>query len=67
MPALCHIADAFGGVAKIAEQAQLNPTTPNRALSRSGSPELSSLSAILGAMGLRIAIQPVGKPTATNT
>jgi len=65
MLALRHMADAFGGVPKIAEQAQLNPTTLYRTLSRSGNPELRSLSAILGAMGLRIAIQPSVKPTAT--
>jgi len=59
MVALRHMADAFGGVAKIAEQAQLNPTTLYRTLSRAGNPELKSLSAILGAMGMRIAIQPV--------
>jgi probable addiction module antidote protein len=60
MLALRHMADAFGGVPKIAERAQLNPTTLYRTLSRSGNPELRSLSAILGAMGLRIAIQPIG-------
>lgn len=63
MLALRHMADAFGGVPKIAEQAQLNPTTLYRTLSRSGNPELRSLSAILGAMGLRIAIQPFVKST----
>lgn len=60
MLALRHMADAFGGVPKIAERAQLNPTTLYRTLSHSGNPELRSLSAILGAMGLRIAIQPIG-------
>lgn len=65
MLALRHMADAFGGVARIAEQAQLNPTTLYRTLSRSGNPELKSLSAILAAMGLRIAILPVGKPAAS--
>lgn len=52
-------------MAKIAERAQLNPTTLYRTLSRSGNPELRSLSAILGKMGLRIAIQPSVKPAAT--
>lgn len=61
MLALRHLADAFGGVTQIAEKAQLNPTTLYRTLSRKGNPELRSLSAILGAMGLRVAIQPADK------
>lgn len=60
MLALRHLADAFGGVTQIAEKAQLNPTTLYRTLSRNGNPELKSLSAILGAMGLRVAILPDG-------
>lgn len=59
MLALRHMADAFGGAAKIAEQAHLSPTTLYRTLSKAGNPELRSLSAILGAMGLRIAVQPL--------
>lgn len=61
MLALRHLADAFGGVTQIAEKAQLNPTTLYRTLSRKGNPELRSLSAILGAMGLRVAIQPLDR------
>lgn len=61
MLALRHLADAFGGVTQIAEKAHLNPTTLYRTLSRNGNPELKSLSAILGAMGLRVAIQPAGR------
>lgn len=58
MVALRHMADASGGVCKIAEQAQLNPTTLYRTLSRAGNPELRNLTAILRAMGMRISIQP---------
>lgn len=58
MMALRHLAEAFGGVGRIAEQAQLSPTTLYRTLSRTGNPELRSFSAILGAMGLRLAVQP---------
>lgn len=61
MLALRHLADAFGGVTQIAEKALLNPTTLYRMLSRNGNPELKSLSAILGAMGLWVVIQPAGK------
>lgn len=50
---------AFGGVRAIAEQAELNPTQLYRTLSAEGNPSLSSLTAILKAMGLRIAVKPI--------
>ncbi|HEY4145269.1 addiction module antidote protein [Pinirhizobacter sp.] len=52
---------AFGGAQAVATQAELNPTQIYRTLSREGNPALSSLSAILKAMGLRLAIQPLEK------
>jgi probable addiction module antidote protein len=54
---------AFGGVQAVAEQAQLNPTQLYRTLSPKGNPALSSLSAILRAMGLRLAVQPLAMST----
>jgi probable addiction module antidote protein len=59
---LRHMALAFGGVQAVAEQAQLNPTQLYRTLSPKGNPALSSLSAILKAMGLRLAVQPLTSP-----
>jgi probable addiction module antidote protein len=59
MVALRRVATAFGGVGQIAEAADLNATTLYRTLSRRGNPELKSLTAILKAMGLRIAVQPL--------
>jgi probable addiction module antidote protein len=56
--ALRQMTKAFGGVPAIAERAQLNPTQIYRTLSPEGNPELRSLSAILKAMGLRLAVQP---------
>lgn len=56
---LRQMAQAFGGVQAVAEQAHLNPTQLYRTLSRKGNPALSSLSAILKAMGLRLAVQPL--------
>ncbi len=55
---LRQLTQAFGGVAAVAEQAQLNPTQLYRTLSAQGNPALSSLIAILKAMGLRLAVQP---------
>jgi len=57
--ALRQMAKAFGGVQSIAEKAELNPTQLYRTLSADGNPALSSLTAILKAMGLRLAVQPV--------
>jgi probable addiction module antidote protein len=57
--ALRQMAKAFGGVHAIAEQAHLNPTQLYRTLSSEGNPALSSFSAILKAMGLRLSVQPI--------
>lgn len=60
---LRQMAKAFGGVQAVAEQARLNPTQLYRTLSPKGNPALSSLSAILRAMGLRLAVQPLKAST----
>ncbi|MGD9941695.1 MAG: DNA-binding protein [Burkholderiaceae bacterium] len=66
MTVLRHMAEAFGGVRAVAEQAQLNPTQLYRTLSPKGNPALSSLSAILKAMGLRLAVQPLASPSSVR-
>jgi probable addiction module antidote protein len=50
--ALRQMTKAFGGVQSVAEKANLNPTQLYRTLSQDGNPGLSSLAAILKAMGL---------------
>lgn len=62
--ALRQIAKAFGGMQAVAEQAHLNPTQLYRTLSADGNPALSSFSAILKAMGMRLSVQPMQTPTA---
>lgn len=62
--ALRQMTKAFGGVSKVAEKAQLNGTHIYRTLSAKGNPEIRSLSAILKAMGLRLAVQPIQHPAA---
>lgn len=57
--ALRQIAKALGGVQAIAEQAHLNTTQLYRTLSPEGNPALSSFSAILKAMGMRLSVQPI--------
>ena len=61
---LRQVAQASGGGQAVAEQAHLNPTQLYRTLSPKGNPALSSLTAILKAMGLRLAVQPLpSEPT----
>ena len=59
MLALRRVAAAFG-MKTVAETAKLNPKTLYRTLSPAGNPELRSFQAILGAMGMRLAITPLG-------
>ena len=60
--ALRQMATAFGGMQSVAEQAHLNPTQLYRTLSAEGNPALSSFSAILKAMGMRLAVLPMHTP-----
>lgn len=62
--ALRQMAKAFGGVPAIAAQSHLNPTQLYRTLSPDGNPALSSLTAILKAMGMRLSIQLTHPPSA---
>ena len=57
--ALRQMTKAFGGVQAVAEQAHLNQNQLYRTLSPSGNPALRNFSAILKAMGMRLALQPV--------
>jgi probable addiction module antidote protein len=59
---LRQLAQAFGGVQAVAEQAHLNPTQLYRTLSPKGNPALSSLTAILKAMGFRLAVEAIDLP-----
>ncbi|MFT8210320.1 MAG: DNA-binding protein [Symbiopectobacterium sp.] len=63
---LRQLTQAFGGVQSVAEQARLNPTQLYRTLSPKGNPALSSLTAILKAMGLQLAVQPLATPVVSQ-
>ena len=65
--ALRHMARAFGGVPGVAEEAKLNATTLYRTLSPHGNPELRSLTALLKAMGMRLAVRPVQERAARRS
>jgi len=59
MLALRSLSKAFGGVQEVARNAEVNAHTLYRTLSEQGNPELKTLSAILRAMGMRLAVQPL--------
>jgi probable addiction module antidote protein len=65
MLAIRQIAQAQGGVAEIARKAKLTREATYKILSKSGNPELRSLSALLKATGLRIAVKPIEKRAAS--
>jgi probable addiction module antidote protein len=65
--ALGRIARVSGGP-RLAEKVELNAPSLYRTLSRRGNPELKSVAALLKAMGIRLALQPLseGKPMQQN-
>jgi probable addiction module antidote protein len=67
MTALRQVAKAFGGVSQLAEKADLNASALYRTLSPQGNPELKSLTAMLNAMGMRLAVQPIARARLTRT
>jgi probable addiction module antidote protein len=56
LSALRKLVDARGGMANIAEQTKLSRETLYRTLSRKGNPTIKTLSSILKATGLKIAV-----------
>jgi probable addiction module antidote protein len=62
MFALRRTAEAFGGVPQLAKKTNLHVKTLYRTLSQQGNPELKSLTAMLKAMGMRIAVEPIKSP-----
>ena len=64
MLALRQVAQVQGGVAEIARKVKLTRETTYKMLSKSGNPELRSLTAVLEATGLRIAVKPIEKQAA---
>src|SRR5262245_57582504 len=55
--ALRDVADARGGIRTVSRHARLNRENLYRMLSKSGNPSLDSLTAVLGACGLRLAVE----------
>ena len=65
--ALRDVVDAQRGMAGVATDAQVNRENLYRMLSESGNPRLSSLSSVLDALGLRIAIEPIAEQPESET
>jgi probable addiction module antidote protein len=57
--ALRHLADANGGVAKVAKLAGVQRESLYRALSPTGNPRLSTLVAVTKAIGLKLTVESV--------
>lgn len=55
--ALRHVAEAHGGIGRLATRARLNRVSLYRKLSARGNPELRSLGALLESLGLRLAVE----------
>src|SRR5512146_3161345 len=64
--ALRQVAMAHGGIAAVARRAKLTREVVYRMLSKSGNPELRSLTAILSAAGLRLSVRPIEAPKAAQ-
>jgi probable addiction module antidote protein len=55
---LRQLAEARGGVAKIAKKAGVKRESLYRALSERGNPRLSTLTAVMKAVGLKLTVEP---------
>jgi probable addiction module antidote protein len=64
MLALRRLSKAFSGVSKLAREAELNTTTLYRTLSPKGNLELRSLTALLRALGMQLAVRPLSQKRA---
>jgi probable addiction module antidote protein len=59
LTALRHIAEARGGMAKVAKAAGIERESLYRALSPRGNPRFSTLAAVTRAVGLKLTVEPV--------
>lgn len=55
---LRDVTEAFGGIGKLSQEAELNRVSLYRMLSEEGNPRLSSLSKVLSVLGLQIQFSP---------
>lgn len=62
--ALRSIAEAYGGLASVAQDAGITREALYRALSPSGNPTLKTLLAVLHAVGMRLSVAPAARASA---
>lgn len=60
--ALRAIAEAYGGLGKIAQEAGISRESLYRALSPTGNPTLKTLIAVLNTVGMRLSVEPAVHP-----
>lgn len=60
--ALRDIAEAYGGIAAVAQEAGIAREALYRALSPKGNPTLKTLLAVLNAVGMRLSVEPAEHP-----
>lgn len=56
--AIRDVAQAYGGLAKVAEDAGISREALYRALSPKGNPTLNTLLAVLSSVGMRLTVEP---------
>jgi probable addiction module antidote protein len=66
LQALRHVADAFGGIGRVAVKAGLNRQQLYKTLARGGNPEIRTLISILAVAKLRLSVKPSGKRSAAG-
>ena len=62
--ALRNVTQAQGGIAEVAARSGLNRESLYRALSEKGNPSVQTLTAVLGALGARLAVAGIERPGA---
>ncbi len=60
--ALRDVAEAYGGLATVAQEAGITREALYRALSPTGNPTLKTLLAVLHAVGMRLSVAPADPP-----
>lgn len=59
--AIRDVAQAQGGLGKLAETTNLNRQNLYKALSKEGNPRLETIGAVLNGLGFRLSVEPIGE------
>jgi probable addiction module antidote protein len=61
LKALRNVAEANGGIGKVAAGTKLNRESLYKMLSENGNPKMETVEEVLGFLGFRLSVQPRGK------